>query len=169
MRQLRQSPKPWTPDEIALLEKLAADKVDRHEMARQCGHSAGSCLSTLSLLRRRRREAAKTGANVSLGKGDIKNPRRFWTEADVQTLIRLRNVEGKLFSEIDRELGRAEGASCTKFQGLRRPSAVAANTEVIGYQTPKPLVPHSTLTAAVLGDPLPGRSALDRKREGALP
>jgi hypothetical protein len=161
------SANPWTPDQHALLQQLRADKVDWPIVSERCGHPVPSCRTTLSMLKRR---AARIGAGelseqTPFGKGDPKNPKRFWTEADVQTLIRMVTVEGQSCAEVDRALGRADGASAEKFNRLRRPEAVRS-IELRAIHAPKNLPRHDSITAEFFGDPLPGRSALDRIRAG---
>jgi hypothetical protein len=160
---------PWTPEQLALLQKLRADGVDWPEVSARCGHSEGSCATTLSMLQRRQARIAAgelPADKAAFSKGHPKNPKRFWTEADVQTLIPMVTVEGKTCVDVDHVLGRSEGASAEKFNRLRRPEATTG-FEVRKIHAPKALPQHTSLTAEFFGDPLPGRSALDqRARQG---
>jgi hypothetical protein len=151
--------KPWTPEQLALLEGLRADGIAWDEIARQCGHTAASCCTTLSMLKRRR----KAGAAIACEQEKRVINRRPWSDADVKSLIRMRDVEKRVFAEIDIALNRAEGASAGKWNTLRVPGVTVPVAET--KQAPPPVkLYHKTLTAELCGDPLPGRSALDQKR-----
>lgn len=157
---------PWTPEQLALLQKLRADGIDWPEISQRCGHPLPSCRTTLTNINKRSARIAAgelPSEKSAFGKGDPKNPKRFWTEKDVQTLIRLRTIEGKQFNEIDVELRRAAGASSAKFYQLRRPEATQGY-EVRAIHAPVNLPQHDSITAEFFGDPLPGRSALDQRR-----
>jgi hypothetical protein len=157
---------PWTPGQLELLQKLRADGIDWPEVSQRCGHPLPSCRTTLSMLQRRQQRIAAgelPPQKAAFGKGDPKNPKRFWTEADVQTLIRMVTIEGKTYADVDRTLGRSEGASAEKFNRLRRPETTRG-FEVRAIHTPKNLPQHDSITSAFFGDPLPGRSALDQRR-----
>lgn len=155
------SPKPWTPGQLTLLETLREAGTPWDETATACGHSAGSCSTTLSMLRRRRREAAGEGYPPPGRQRTING--RPWSDSDVKILIRMRKVEGRTFPEIDIALNRAEGASCSKWSRMRSPE-VKADVAPKPRPAPQARLYHTDLTAELFGDPLPGRSALDRKR-----
>lgn len=89
--------------------------------------------------------------------------RRPWTEEDWATLKRM-HAEGKTWSEIDKALGRPPRRSRSKWENERGKERVRADRAAAATR----LAPaeHQSLTAAFCGDPLPGRSALDRKRAG---
>lgn len=90
--------------------------------------------------------------------------RRPWTEEDWIALQRL-HAEGKSWAEIDKALGRPPRTSRSKWENERGKERVRADRAAAATK----LAPaeHQSLTAAFCGDPLPGRSALDRKRNGA--
>lgn len=159
---------PWTPDQLALLQRLRADGLDWPEISQRCCHPLPSCRTTLSMLQRReaRIAAGELPAQTPFGKGDPKNPKRFWTETDVQTLIRMVTVEGKTCADVDRALGRSEGASSEKFNRLRRPEATRLPYEARAIHAQATMPEHTSITAKQFGDPLPGRSALDQRRAG---
>lgn len=164
---------PWTPEQLALLQQLRADDIDWPEVSQRCGHPLPSCRTTLTKLQQRqaRIAAGKLPAEKASGKGHPKNPKRLWTEKDVEELIRLRTIEGKEFREIDCALGRIKGTSCAKFYSLRRPEAKAkvggGPFEIRAIHASNRLPQHDSITAEFFGDPLPGRSALDQRRVDA--
>jgi transposase len=92
---------------------------------------------------------------------------QYWTEEEHAQLMRLVR-QGKKWPEVAAILGRSVSAVQTRHHdfkdggGFRRTDranyqiAEAARAEVA-------MLEHKTLTAAFFGDPLPGRSALDRK------
>lgn len=166
MHHLTGKPNPWTPEQYELLKRLgAAENPDWDDVALQCGHSKGSCRTTLNRLLR---EIAQ-GHDVSYGKADPRNPKRYWSKADEAELYRLRTVDGKTFPAIDILLGRPDGASAQKFAALRRAAPAAANgIERRAIHAPKQVPEHTEMTAAQFGDPLPGRSALDKLRAGIV-
>lgn len=105
-----------------------------------------------------------------------------WSAVEIQQLVLLRKVELRQFPDIAVMLGtgRSKQACCTKYAELmvievRNAAAAGVSLNVDkqwrGRQNDKPNVPpypraeHKTITAWLLGDPLPGRSALDRKLE----
>lgn len=164
MHHLNDKPKPWTPEKHEMLKRLgAAEKPDWDDVALQCGHSKGSCRTTLNRLLA---EIAQ-GHGVAFGKADLRNPKRFWSGADADELFRLRTVEGWTFPAIDARLGRSPGSSAQKFAtGRPAPPAVANGIERRAIHAPKYVPEHTCPTAKQFGDPLPGRSALDRLRAG---
>lgn len=156
--------RPWTPKQLDLLMRSAAvPSPDWSGISLACGHSAGSCRVTLNNLLRR---IAEDNA-VAFGKGNPLNPKRTWSREEIAELVRLRTVEGLAFPAIDLILGRAIGASVQKFH-TRRPDPPAGVRFVTrAIHAPKFVPEHESLTAAFFGDPLPGRSALDKKGPAA--
>lgn len=157
--------KPWTPEQLETLQRMgAAQDRDWDDISAACGHSAGSCSTTLNKLLRR----IADGRGIAFGKADPRNPKRYWCAADVVELKRLCTVEQRTFPEIDKALGRPPGASAWKFRSLRDlPPAGVILTRAI--HAPKYVPAHKSLTAAFFGDPLPGRSALDQRQKPPSP
>lgn len=154
-------PKPWTPEQLAMLAPGREADKSWNDLAIATGHSAQSCRTMLPVLKRREREAAAAAAGESLPRTVNK---RSWSHADVRILIHMRVVEKRSFPAIDAALSRPEGSSSSKFHTLRQPGVTVPAPE------PKQAVPafrirHTSLTAELCGDPLPGRSALDQKRQ----
>lgn len=150
------TPKRWTSEELALLQSLRAAGISWADIAVRCGHSAASCCSTLSQLRHGRHKLVPDP-----DKPQRKINCRPWSDSDVRILLRMRNEEKRTFAEIDIALNRAEGASCGKWSMMRFQQATAMPDDF----APPPKVYHTSLTAELFGDPLPGRSALDQKRQ----
>ncbi|WP_316172436.1 hypothetical protein [Bradyrhizobium sp. SZCCHNRI2049] len=103
-----------------------------------------------------------------------------WTHREMETLLRLAQA-GETWTTINGEIGRGAHACenrfqrvATKLQKEARARALAARRSLKApVETParkKPIAPivsaaPRSLTAAVLGDPLPGRSALDQRQQ----
>lgn len=99
---------------------------------------------------------------------------RPWLPAEVERVIHMREVERKVWSVIDRALKRAPGSSAAKYEAMRRGPMPGKQFEagsrielsadqVADRLARKEAANRMTLTAAVLGDPPPGFSALDRR------
>jgi len=109
----------------------------------------------------------------------MKAPKNFWSDDERTRMIHMREVEKRKWSEIDRALGRPHGSSSSKYEGLRREKSPPAHQKDAGGRIEisaaqeaeraarKAAAQLRDLTAARFGDPPPGFSALDRKREGA--
>lgn len=90
--------------------------------------------------------------------------RKIWTEKEWATLKRMR-AEGALWTAIDEALGRQPKSSRSKWENERGKERVRAD---VAARAVRPvLAEHQSLTAAFFGDPLPGRSALDRRQSVA--
>lgn len=164
-------PRWWTLEQRKLLEALRADKVEWPEIARQCGHTIGSCRTTLGKIAARREAQAAPESS--------KKPYRPWSETDVDELVRLREVEQLKFREIDKRMQRSQGASSVKYESLRRPTgrvhpAEAGGRIHLSEQQLADLVARKQAenrqspVSRLLGEPPPGYSALDRsKQDGA--
>ncbi|MES2671599.1 MAG: hypothetical protein V4673_14440 [Pseudomonadota bacterium] len=98
-----------------------------------------------------------------------------WTDEEVAELFRLRDVEQLMFKDIDVRLNRRAGASWQKYDAVAsangkrikpEPGAITISVteQQIAERAARAALSHRTLTAAFFGDPLPGYSALDRRR-----
>lgn len=167
----KQHQKWWTAAERDLLEKLRADNYDWETISARCGHTIGSCKTTLSNIQARR--AAQAAGKI------VKAPRakqRAWTEEECARLLHLKEVEKKTWREIDALLGRRKGTSHSKYIAIRDPlpvsmiepaNRVVLSEKALAERAARQRLEHQSLTAAFCGDPLPGYSALDQKRDGA--
>lgn len=97
-----------------------------------------------------------------------------WTDEECATLFHLRDVKHWSFTRIDDHLLRSRGNAAGKYQSLKKHAAKEAGEApadkapahvLIERAVRRALAPRD-LTAAVFGDPLPGRSALDRRLAG---
>lgn len=167
-------PKWWTVEQKNLLEQLRADNVDWPEVARQCGHTIGSCRTTLSNIQTRR--AAR--AQDPLAKP--KKPCRPWTEADVALLVRLREVDGLTYRAIDARMQRPQDGACVKYESLRRPTGPVHPSDAGGrihlsaqqqadLTARKQAENRQSPLSRLLGEPPPGYSALDRRNQDGAP
>lgn len=97
---------------------------------------------------------------------------RPWSSEQISDLFRMRDVEGKKFSQIDKLMDRPKNSACMKYHSVREARSEPAVGLISATKTAptERFVPsreqfrHRSLTAFVCGDPLPGRSALDAKR-----
>jgi hypothetical protein len=160
----RATPKPWTEEELTLLQQLRAAGMLWPDIALRTGHSAASCSTTHSALSVRRQ--LKTEQDVTAEQPLY--PKRPWTEGEITRLMRLREIEQLKWVEIDAMLFRVPGSSCGKYESLRRRKVPFLDDETGAFEQrpwhqPKKVPVHNDLTAEFFGDPLPGRSALDKK------
>lgn len=91
-----------------------------------------------------------------------------WSEEDLQKLIDMRR-DGFSYNEIARELGRTFNAIAGKCSNMRRlmPKAEAAPKQVISVARSQ--TRSERFTSFLLGDPPPGRSALDQLASQSIP
>jgi hypothetical protein len=98
------------------------------------------------------------------GEGGMSADRKFWSEEEWAHLQRLR-AQGESWSAIDEALGRKPSTSRAKWENERGKERARAKSEA---RTVRPApAEHQSLTASFFGDPLPGRSALDRRQSVA--
>lgn len=101
--------------------------------------------------------------------------RRPWSDDDVARLIRMREVEGKTWREIDVALGRPQSGSQLKYKALKAPDTLSAGSigggrvvlspdQEANLRARKDAENRMSLTATLFGDPPPGYSALDRRQ-----
>lgn len=93
---------------------------------------------------------------------------RVWTEEEHAQMMTMVRRDRKTFARVGEILGRTESAVKQRYQdfkdggGFRKTeremqiAAEAARREALALE-------HSSITAAFCGDPLPGRSALDKR------
>jgi hypothetical protein len=100
-----------------------------------------------------------------------------WTKAQDAELL-CRGDAGESFDKVGHDLGRSRDACKQRYNVLKRPIVVTAavrpsraaeslrltEAERLRVQS----LVHDSLTAWFCGDPLPGRSALDQKAQGAM-
>lgn len=155
----------WTDEQCAILMDRRAYNVDWSDIAEALGHSSKSCQHKHSRILQARRDA-----KLGIGQRRAKSNRRPWGSDDIARLIEMREVQRMQYGDIDVALGRALGTSCSKYLALRRGLEAASNwngrIEITAAERERDArrhLTHSTLTGWVFGDPLPGRSALDRR------
>lgn len=93
----------------------------------------------------------------------IRSDRKLWTDEEWATLQRMR-ADGASWAEVDKALGRPPRCSRSKWENEQGKIRVRAARAARAIQPACP--EHTSLTSQFCGDPLPGRSALDRKRAG---
>lgn len=116
----------------------------------------------------------------------FKSRPRTYTAAEVAEMLRLRDEEELTIAQIAERLGLRPKQVACKFNNLRaraREGAEPARRTIVGRMSPitaeapaaeavndarrRATLTHRSLTAALLGDPLPGYSALDLQHRGA--
>lgn len=147
----------WTLEQMATLQRMRdVEGAEFDAIAAAVGHSAASCQTQLSKIKTARINPEKREQTAEL--------RRLWTDEEIAQLLDLKDVKHLSWSGIDAMLRRGQGSSAHKYHSLKRAQARAA-VDAAPRRRPT-YVEHATLTAAFCGDPLPGRSALDKLRRG---
>jgi hypothetical protein len=161
----------WTSDELEQLQALRAKGLDFPTIGAELGRDPKSCEVQLCKLRRR------------LGIAKVQPPP--WNDAEDAKLVKAREVDHKSWKEVAEITGRTVLACIARMDHLRAlrgivkrhkhsskgmvlpvkvdPLAIASSA---AYAMAKN---RRDLTASVFGDPPPGYSALDRKRQGLGP
>lgn len=135
---IKQAPRAnsWTSFQKDLLVRLRALKKDWPEIAERCSHPVSSCQSTLSTHRAAMRKA---GLTVQKGPGDRKPFTRYVPPAPAPLPP----------EPVAPPSGRTRHTST-----MVSDAELRARIEILGP------------TGGLLGDPLPGRSALDQRKAG---
>lgn len=92
----------------------------------------------------------------------MKPGHRLWTDDEVSRLIEMKR-SGTDKRDIAAELGRTVESCANKLSSIVSLIKVPEPMEAA-----EPVVRHKSFTAFVMGDPLPGRSALDQRRAGGM-
>lgn len=154
----------WTPDEDARLLQLKARRVPHKDIAEAMGRSIKACSIRVAKLNEFERDRA---AGI-----EPRQPRGF-TDEEIADLLRMREVDRLSFPQIDAALGRRHGVCKAKYQQLRdggsllverrliEPPPIKVPEDRIADRDRRRALSPASITAALLGDPLPGRSALD--------
>jgi len=151
-RVINRNPKRWTDEERKMVAELRGEphRLSWEDIAERVGHTANSCQTIHSRMR--------------TGNRPMKYDNRPWSANDVLALVNLRDLEKMDWKHIGRLLNRPEEGCRSKYTALRRGAdQSAAATEAAALVSK----PHTSLTAALLGDPPPGRSALDQRNSSA--
>lgn len=145
---------PWLDDELARLRELVAANVGNVEIAKALGRSVLSVKSKINRL--------GMPARIKIQKA--------WPPEETAQLLRLRDECRLGWNEIAKRLGRPSGTCYSKYTYVKnstpknkvaRPEPL--NAESVREWLHRSSLSHQTLTAAIMGDPLPGYSALDRR------
>lgn len=180
------SNKRWSKEDAELLLAMKRQKVARRKIAAHFGVTVHACDMKVVKLR----AAAKAAANGERPKrqpaGQSRPERRTqpapvrWSQAENDELVRRADAR-ETFEAIGAALGRTRWACKVHYHAIKRGTAAAiaapparkkatqrqeATAAARQFRETAPY--HSTLTAAFCGDPLPGRSALDRLRAGIV-
>jgi len=146
----------WYDTEVDQLRKYVADNLSNAEIAERTGRTISSVKAKLS----RMLLPART------------RPQRNWPPEEIAQLCYLRDDVKLNFDEIGRRLGRPHSTCYQKYYDLKRAppkNRVTASREPMAAETHREWLHRmslspANLTAAFFGDPLPGCSALDKRR-----
>lgn len=145
--------RPWTDDERALLDRLIADEQPLAVMVTQIGRSANSI---------------RVHMRDMIFSREAPLPDRQWSAADIDEMRRMK-AKGLCFVRIGVKLRRTPRHCQEKFFDLstgkvpRAPVRNQVTSKVAAQRKSRIALQHASITAAVFGDPLPGRSALDQR------
>lgn len=151
---------PFTDQQYSLLLQMVADGKSWTEIGESCGHAADSCSTTYH--RRKKQPPRKDG-------------HQLWCAEDKARLKHMRGVLHMSFQDIGRELGRTAASCNTKYLVMRDEPDPRHGYPELGMRvsvTPAALADRDAryqawlqqpAAAALMGDPLPGRSALDMR------
>lgn len=163
--------KRWShEDGVELLAMKAARKTGS-EIAAHFGTTALAC-EKKALKLRQAAEAAESNPGQCVGVR--------WTPEENSELLR-RGENNERFEDIGRDLKRTRWACKVRYHALKRAAALppgevaqpvkrrtAAEVAAAAKVARESQIFHQSLTAAFCGDPLPGRSALDRRLRGEI-
>lgn len=161
----------WNDEEVALLLQLRMDDVSHAAIAKVLGRTEHSChlkLAHIDRVAQRRAELIAAGI-------EPKRQPNGWSEEECADLIRMRELERMGYEAIGAKLNRGAKLCALKYRTLRplpdnqrkkskksEPTHWVPQAQIIDRDARKVLA-HRSLTSAFFGDPLPGRSALDRR------
>lgn len=154
----------WTAPQLTQLVNLRdQDKKDWPIVAAACRHTVASCMTVYYTIK-------KHAVDTPHRKKEL---RRQWRKGDVTDLVRLHEREGVSLSACDGILQRSPGGCRTKYHSIKHPrknvhpsepgSQIKIAPELAADRDARQRLEHASLTAAHCGDPLPGRSALDKR------
>lgn len=139
---------PWTPDQLDLLQRMIAKGYGYGYTASMVGHSLLSCRTKMSEIRSALREGRVIGALAPSPVSAPPKPSRLPSSAPI--------ASRPLAPILPKAVAEAPYLRATSTAKFVMDAELRARIEVQG------------VTAGLLGDPLPGRSALDRKRAGIV-
>jgi hypothetical protein len=157
----------WTEDAEARLRKMMADGLSAGEAARKLGTTAASVLGKRWRLRGGKDK--RIGIRKRRKRGQKISPKSNWWTAEQLEAARSLSARGFTYAEIGKKIGRSAKAVNSKMrfryvgpvvhevERVRIPEFVLMERDVRLSNSPR------SLTAELLGDPLPGYSALDRR------
>ena len=147
----------WSAEERALLRELHDDNVPVAEIAAQVGRSESMVVAGIAWLARHRERLAGNRA------------RGPWLASEDAKILAMR-ADGESVAAIADEVRRTVSsvrARLITLQDRARAEEFYAQDRAMKFSTAYFLssdIRPASLTAALLGDPLPGRSALDQRR-----
>lgn len=157
----------WTDEQTAVLTEMRNRGCSFEEIAKAVGRSKSSAKERWRWITmpKAKRQSRKEGLNVA------RRVHKGWTKAEIDHLLLLRDKYRKGWDEIAKVIGRPSGTVYSKYYYLKNlyiGHKVAVGTKAI----PEPIVADwrqrmslapRDLTASLMGDPLPGHSALERR------
>lgn len=157
----------WSQPEDALLLRLHGEGLEWELIAmRFPRHTKAACQARRALLRSKNKDPQR-----------VPQPQRRWSDDDNADLVR-RGDAGEPFEKIGESLSRTRWACKVQYHALKRAKVErpvtkqtlreASLIKAAETRIHVAALPPRSLTAEFCGDPLPGRSALDRKRAGII-
>lgn len=164
--------RPWTEEDSLRHMEMMEAGASAAEVGKVLNRSAGSCKVRFNLKRREHQQRVLAQASdavipASAPPRHMANYKRPWTTQEMARLRKLREVDRLKWAEIDRLLDRPGGASWQKYRflpGAAKSSYVTETKAALADRDQRRDLEHTSITSAVFGDPLPGRSALDQMR-----
>ncbi|MHC2867957.1 hypothetical protein ACVIYH_009090 [Bradyrhizobium diazoefficiens] len=145
---------PWLDADVEQLRQLVASNAGNVEIARITGRTVLSVKSKINRL----------GIPARI------KPQKSWPPEELAQLLMLKDEARLGWTEIGKRLGRSSGACWSKYHYVKNaaPKNKVAQTEPVDQESHREWLHRMSLspvnlTAALLGDPLPGYSALDRR------
>jgi hypothetical protein len=149
-----ESTRPWLDADVEQLRALVAANTPNTEISKITGRTVLSIKSKIS----------------RLGMPARIKPQKSWPPEDVAQLVMLKDEARLGWTEIGKRLNRSSGTCWSKYHYIKNHVASVkvvarepANAETHREWLRRMALSPVSLTAALLGDPLPGYSALDKR------
>lgn len=157
----------WTEEQTKILREMRGRDCDFEEIAKVVGRTKTSVKERWRWINMPEHQKKRRRASLNAARA----VRQGWTRAEMDRLLEARDVYKQSWDEIAVLLGRPNGTVYSKYYYLK--NLYTGPRESIGsVQVPAPIAQEwrtrlalapRDITAALMGDPLPGYSALERR------
>lgn len=146
---------PWNAEEVATLNRMREGGHTFDEMSEALGRTRLSIRTKLNRMKH----------------GETVRTLKKWTQDELAQLLSFRDKYNLGWTEIGKRMGRPDGTVYSKYYYLKKLTTFRADGTVNAripadreeeWRRRQALTPRS-LTSALMGDPLPGYSALERR------